>query len=133
MVRLWTFDVNKYKASFDWQLSMLCEGVCPAVCSGNGEYQLGRCKCHPGWTGDECQLPSENCAGVYCSQHGQCVDGRCVCTAGFTGIDCFQGLFYCNICYNHATDDSHWSAASAIEQKNVAVQNVNSYRPNQVM
>jgi len=67
--------------------------VCPALCSGNGEYESGRCKCNQGWTGDDCQLPSEHCAGVYCSQHGQCVDGRCVCASGFTGIDCFHGLF----------------------------------------
>jgi len=72
-------------------------GVCPALCSGNGVYESGRCKCHQGWTGDECQVPSEDCAGVYCSQHGRCVDGRCVCSAGFSGVDCFQGASYSSL------------------------------------
>jgi len=67
-------------------------GVCAAVCSGNGQFESGRCQCSPGWTGSDCQMPSELCGAVYCSQHGQCVNGQCVCDEGFTGVDCFHGL-----------------------------------------
>jgi hypothetical protein len=67
-------------------------GVCPALCSGNGVYQAGICKCYRGWTGTECHLPAGDCVGMNCSQHGACVDGQCVCAAGYRGVNCAEGL-----------------------------------------
>jgi hypothetical protein len=78
---------NSFKDS-----TLLCiTGVCPALCSGNGIYLLGACKCNRGWTGAECQLVTADCAGVDCSHHGRCIDGQCICAAGYTGLDCVDG------------------------------------------
>ena len=36
-------------------------GVCPVLCSGQGEYVNGECKCRPGWKGKECHIRYEDC------------------------------------------------------------------------
>ena len=65
--------------------------MCPLLCSGNGDYEDGICRCFPGWKGVECQLRSNECEVADCNGHGRCVNGRCICARGFTGKDCKQG------------------------------------------
>jgi hypothetical protein len=31
-------------------------GTCPVLCSNNGEYVEGACRCFPGWKGAECSI-----------------------------------------------------------------------------
>ena len=62
--------------------------LCPTLCSGHGEYVGGKCKCHNGWKGMECQLKTGECAVPDCSGHGQCINGVCSCSKGFTGDAC---------------------------------------------
>lgn len=65
--------------------------MCPVLCSGNGDYEDGVCRCFPGWKGIECQLRSNECEVADCNGHGKCVNGICICARGFTGKDCKQG------------------------------------------
>ena len=75
--------------------------MCPVLCSGNGDYEDGVCRCFPGWKGIECQLRSNECEVADCNGHGKCVNGLCVCARGFTGKHCKEGkiisLEYCLI------------------------------------
>ena len=66
-------------------------GMCPVLCSGNGDYEDGICRCFPGWKGIECQLRSNECEVADCNGHGKCVNGLCVCARGFTGEHCKEG------------------------------------------
>lgn len=66
-------------------------GVCPSLCHANGEYQAGRCVCHAGWKGQECDVPHTHCEDPTCSGNGKCVDGTCLCAPGFRGVDCQHG------------------------------------------
>ncbi len=68
-------------------------GICPILCSGNGDYEDGQCRCYPGWKGVECQLRHDECEVADCSGHGKCVNGRCLCARGFTGDECQESKF----------------------------------------
>ena len=35
-------------------------GVCPLLCSGQGDYINGECVCKPGWKGKECNIRFQN-------------------------------------------------------------------------
>jgi hypothetical protein len=37
----------------------LWPGTCPVLCSNNGEYVEGACRCFPGWKGAECSIRSQ--------------------------------------------------------------------------
>ena len=63
-------------------------GICPLLCSSNGDYEDGQCKCYPGWKGVECHLRHDECEVADCSGHGKCVNGDCVCSRGFAGNAC---------------------------------------------
>ncbi|KAL2089212.1 hypothetical protein ACEWY4_016111 [Coilia grayii] len=65
--------------------------ACPVLCSGNGQYTRGRCECHSGWKGTECDIPISQCVDLQCGGHGVCVHGTCVCNAGYRGESCDQG------------------------------------------
>ena len=67
-------------------------GMCPVLCSGNGDYEDGVCRCFPGWKGIECQLSSNECEVADCNGNGKCVNGLCVCARGFTGKHCKEGM-----------------------------------------
>ncbi len=66
-------------------------GVCPLLCNAHGEYRNGRCECHPGWKGRECELKHEECQVSDCNGNGRCQGGRCICARGFTGEFCEKG------------------------------------------
>ena len=58
----------------------------------------GSCKCHPGWTGEDCSVP----IFVECMpcdyRHGTCMsDGTCKCNKGYTALDC---SLKCSPCVN---------------------------------
>ena len=72
---------------------LLSPGICPVLCSGNGDYDDGKCGCYPGWKGPECQLRHDECVVADCGGHGRCVNGECQCSRGWTGQDCGQGEF----------------------------------------
>ena len=36
-------------------------GTCPVLCSSNGEYEEGACRCYPGWKGAECSIRHNEC------------------------------------------------------------------------
>ncbi|XP_067397075.1 integrin beta-3 isoform X1 [Emydura macquarii macquarii] len=69
----------------------------PACNQGNGTFECGVCRCHPGRLGSRCECSEEeyspsrqdNCspgAGrPLCSQRGECLCGQCVCHASDFG------------------------------------------------
>ncbi|KAL0972663.1 hypothetical protein UPYG_G00192600 [Umbra pygmaea] len=61
---------------------------CPVLCSGNGQYLKGRCVCHSGWKGGECDVPTNQCIDITCSTHGTCIVGTCICNPGYKGDNC---------------------------------------------
>ena len=78
--------------------------MCPVLCSGNGDYEDGVCRCFPGWKGVECQLRSNECEIADCNGNGNCNNGVCVCARGFTGKNCREGRFKKS--NNHATQEN---------------------------
>lgn len=63
-------------------------------CAGN--FQEPDCiQCDLGFTGADCEVNINECAGVNCSGNGVCVDGinsfTCDCDAGFRGTLCAEG------------------------------------------
>ncbi|VTJ57459.1 Hypothetical predicted protein, partial [Marmota monax] len=48
----------------------------------------GRCLCHSGWKGAECDVPTNQCIDVACSNHGTCIMGTCICNPGYKGESC---------------------------------------------
>ncbi|XP_054832834.1 integrin beta-2 [Eublepharis macularius] len=68
------------------------ERLDPSVCSGHGKVDCGICRCHPGFTGKNCDCETggksskeleKTCrkdnASVICSGLGDCVCGQCAC------------------------------------------------------
>lgn len=51
----------------------------------------GRCLCHSGWKGAECDVPTNQCIDVTCSNHGTCITGTCICNPGYKGESCEEG------------------------------------------
>lgn len=51
----------------------------------------GRCLCHSGWKGAECDVPTSQCIDVACSNHGTCIVGTCICNPGYKGESCEEG------------------------------------------
>ena len=51
----------------------------------------GRCLCHSGWKGAECDVPTNQCIDVACSNHGTCIMGTCICNPGYKGENCEEG------------------------------------------
>lgn len=51
----------------------------------------GRCLCHSGWKGAECDVPTNQCIDVACSSHGTCITGTCICNPGYKGESCEEG------------------------------------------
>lgn len=72
-------------------LSALFKAACPVLCSGNGQYLKGRCMCHSGWKGAECDVPTNQCIDITCSSHGTCIVGTCICNPGYKGENCEEG------------------------------------------
>ena len=72
-------------------LSALFKAACPVLCSGNGQYLKGRCMCHSGWKGSECDVPTNQCIDITCSNHGTCIVGTCICNPGYKGENCEEG------------------------------------------
>lgn len=70
---------------------VLLAASCPVLCSGNGQYLKGRCMCHSGWKGPECDVPTNQCVDVTCSGHGTCIVGTCICNPGYKGENCEEG------------------------------------------
>uniref|UniRef100_A0A8C5EP52 Teneurin-4 n=1 Tax=Gouania willdenowi TaxID=441366 RepID=A0A8C5EP52_GOUWI len=68
--------------------SFLLKAACPVLCSGNGQYLKGRCMCHSGWKGSECDVPTNQCIDITCSNHGTCIVGTCICNPGYKGEHC---------------------------------------------
>ena len=67
--------------------------ICPVLCKGNGYYDEGLCRCHPGWKGQECEIPANACEVPTCNGNGECVRGKCVCKQGYEGSDCGIGKY----------------------------------------
>lgn len=66
----------------------LITDTCPVLCNGNGYYNEGLCQCHPGWKGQECEIPANACEVPDCNGNGECVHGQCICNNGYKGPDC---------------------------------------------
>ncbi|XP_055921166.1 integrin beta-nu [Eupeodes corollae] len=77
------------------------------LCTENGVFHCGKCKCNEGWGGalcncdlsttnstvsieDECRQPFKNPVqlGRICSERGECDCGKCYCFPGYTGNYC---------------------------------------------
>jgi hypothetical protein len=48
----------------------------------------GRCACLHGYSGVECEIPSDACLDVNCGAHGLCKGGYCSCARGWHGTHC---------------------------------------------
>lgn len=85
------FFVHEEVHSDGCMLSALFKAACPVLCSGNGQYLKGRCMCHSGWKGSECDVPTNQCIDITCSNHGICIVGTCICNPGYKGENCEEG------------------------------------------
>src|SRR4029434_1288809 len=87
---------------------------CPVLCSGNGQYLKGRCMCHSGWKGAECDVPTNLCIDAACSGHGTCIGGTCICNPGYKGESCEEGMLesythtHTQRIYSWCNQRSHW-------------------------
>lgn len=65
---------------------------CPLLCSGQGRYERGRCRCYAGWRGAECDVRGgsgeERPCARKCNGRGLCRGGLCFCRNGWTGSTC---------------------------------------------
>ncbi|XP_076321684.1 teneurin-a-like isoform X3 [Tachypleus tridentatus] len=59
--------------------------TCPNNCNRNGNCQLGKCHCFPGYIGHDC---ADNVCPVLCNNHGRYVHGTCRCDKGWKGAEC---------------------------------------------
>lgn len=75
----------------------------------NSSYE---CQCIQGFTGADCSVQADFCAGNNCTTHGTCISTSpslgfyfCSCEAGYTGDLCEQQLDRCELisCYNGGT------------------------------
>ena len=48
-----------YGPGYSKFFSCFIVGVCPLLCSGQGDYINGECLCKPGWKGKECNIRYE--------------------------------------------------------------------------
>ncbi|KAL4437781.1 hypothetical protein ABPG77_005693 [Micractinium sp. CCAP 211/92] len=55
-------------------------------CNAASPQQL--CPCYDGWSGIQCELPTEQFCLNQCNGRGECLGGYCKCDAGWHGIDC---------------------------------------------
>ena len=57
------------------------------------------CKCQQGYSGKNCQINNDDCAGDPCQNNGVCVDGiqsySCTCPAGYSGKNCEVAIDHC--------------------------------------
>ncbi|VDM47261.1 unnamed protein product [Toxocara canis] len=71
---------------------------CPVLCSGNGLFSGGRCVCHEGYKGADCDLLAHWCEVPNCSGHGTCnQQGNCDCDRGWKGDFCEQVEYSCSL------------------------------------
>lgn len=89
------YSLNAMLGGFHSHACVCCllfsKAACPVLCSGNGQYLKGRCMCHSGWKGSECDVPTNQCIDVTCSSHGTCIVGTCICNPGYKGENCEEG------------------------------------------
>lgn len=65
------------------------------ICNNHGTCNCGKCSCHEGWEGENCECSKSltNCispdSAQVCSNHGKCICGQaCDCDKGFYGTFC---------------------------------------------
>ena len=77
---------------------------CDIACSGNGNFQNGKCVCNNGFNGDNCQYSNS----ITCSGHGTVNSaGICTCNGNWTDANCSKCPInfdntdtFCNKCAN---------------------------------
>lgn len=82
-----TGNIKRKYIMNDWWFFL---AQCTDLCSGHGVVEHGRCRCHEGWHGAECQLMSNQCEIPNCNNRGTCISGQCVCQTGYQGKFCEQ-------------------------------------------
>ncbi|XP_017784338.1 PREDICTED: integrin beta-PS-like [Nicrophorus vespilloides] len=62
------------------------------ICNGNGKCDCKKCKCDAGFTGEECQCPTNLAPCTHfnnvCNSKGTCECGKCTCESGYYGTYC---------------------------------------------
>ena len=90
-----TIGETPQRRTFSGVFSFVTMDIAVGVrCTGN--FLEPDCvQCDLGFTGADCEININECAGVNCSGNGVCVDGinsfTCNCNAGFRGILCAEG------------------------------------------
>lgn len=117
----WKYLITKML--FIFLLFVFMTDACPVLCSGNGVYEGGVCKCFDSWKGAECSVQAHHCESCV---HGRCIAGVCTCEDNWRGercdeIDCpasdCSGHGLCQsgtdiLCYVTASSNflsTHWS------------------------